>query len=131
MTQTQREPPGTCGAGLAANAALPAKLAELLRAQAEVLNRHIAGIDQTDVAAISEVAAYESLVRGFRGVASELRRLSDEMSSYRDLPMPRHDAQVLGAPGGQMDAFREFVAAEQELLGMLQVKLEAERRFLG
>lgn len=128
---TQGQNPTTCGAGLAANAVLPGKLADLLGAQAAVLERHIGGIDQTDATASTEVQAYQSLVRGFRDAATELRGLADEMASYRELPMPRHDPRVLAAPGGQMDAFRQFVAVERELSGLLQAKIEGEERLLG
>jgi hypothetical protein len=116
----------TCGEGLAANAVLPAKLAELMAAQAEVLERHTRALDPTDAAARKEFDAYTKLERAHRDVASELANLAEEMASYRELPMGRHDMRVMSDPKGQVEAFRHFVAVERELLALLQTKLEAE-----
>jgi hypothetical protein len=52
------------------------------------------------------------------------------MTSYRNLPMGRHDMTVMTDPKGQMEAFRCFVAVERELLALLQTKLEAEEELL-
>ena len=51
MEQMEHGDRPTCGEGLAANAVLPAKLAELMAAQAEVLKRHTRALDLTDAAA--------------------------------------------------------------------------------
>jgi hypothetical protein len=59
-------------------------------------------------------------------VASDLSRLAQEMTGYRDLPMARHDLAVMASPEEQMASFRRFVAVEQELLALLQANLEAE-----
>src|ERR671935_3226006 len=56
----------TCGKGLAANAALPAKLAELVAARAEVLERHTQALDLTDPNARHELDAYTALARAPR-----------------------------------------------------------------
>jgi hypothetical protein len=120
----------TCGEGLAANAVLPAKLADLMAAQAEVLERHTRALDPTDVAAQNELDAYTKLERAHRDVAGELAELAEEMASYRDLPMGRHDMTVMTDPRGQVEAFRRFVAVERELLALLQTKLEGEGELL-
>ena len=120
----------TCGEGLAANAVLPAKLAELMAVQAEVLERHTRALDPTDAAAQKELDAYTRLVRAHRDLASELADLAEEMASYRELPMGRHDMTVMTDPKGQMEPFRRFVAVEREFLGLLQAKLEAEEELL-
>ena len=130
MEQTEHGDRPTCGEGLAANAVLPAKLAELMAAQAEVLKRHTRALDLTDAAAQKELDAYTSLERAHRDVASELADLAEEMASYRNLPMGRHDMTVMTDPKGQMEAFRRFVAVEQELLALLQATLEVEDKLL-
>jgi hypothetical protein len=126
----QRDWP-TCGEGIAANAALPAKLAELLAAQAEVLERHTRALDLSDAAAQQELAAYTRLVRLQRDVAGDLAGLAEAMTGYRNLPMGRHDMTVMTDPNGQMAAFQQFVAVERGLLALLQTKLEAEEQLLG
>jgi hypothetical protein len=120
----------TCGEGLAANAVLPAKLAELVAAQAEVLERHTRALDLTDAAAQKELDAYTKLERAHRDVAGELADLAEEMASYRELPMARHDMTVMSDPKGQMEAFRRFVAVERELLALLQTKLGGEEELI-
>ena len=130
MEQMEHDDRPTCGEGLAANAVLPAKLAELMSAQAEVLKRHTQALDLTDATTQKELDAYTRLERAHRGVASELASLAEEMASYRNLPMGRHDMTVMTDPKGQMEAFQRFVAVERELLALLQAKLEAEEKLL-
>ena len=131
MEQMEHDDQPTCGKGLAANAVLPAKLAELLSAQAEVLRRHARSLDLTDANAQVELDAYTRLEQAHRGVAAAPADLAEEMASYRDLPMGRHDMAVMTHPRGQMEAFRRFVAVERGLLTLLQAKLEAEEKLLG
>ena len=52
------------------------------------------------------------------------------MTSYRNLPMARHDLAVMAGPRGQMEAFQRFVALEQELVGLLISKLASEQELL-
>ena len=130
MERMEHDDQPTCGEGLAANAVLPAKLAELMAARAEVLKRHTRALELADAAAQKEFDAYISLERAHRDVASELADLAEEMASYRNLPMGRHDMTVMTDPKGQMEAFRRFVAVEQELLALLQATLEVEEKLL-
>ena len=116
----------TCGKGLAANADLPDLLSKLLSVRAEVLERHTKALDLSDPNAQKELDAYTSLARTHRGVASELSGLARRMAGYRDLPMARHDMQVMAVREGQAAAYRQFVATERELLDLLQTKLQAE-----
>jgi hypothetical protein len=130
MERMDHDDQPTCGEGLAANAVLPAKLAELMSARAEVLKRHTRALDLSDTAAQEELDAYTSLERAHRDVASELADLAEEMASYLSLPMGRHDVTVMSDPKGQMEAFRRFVAVEQELRALLQATLEVEEKLL-
>ena len=120
----------TCGKGLAANAVLPARLAELLTVQAEVLERHGQAIDLTDPHGQAELDAYTALARAHRASAAELAKLAEQMASYRDLPMARHDMTVMTNPQGQMEAFRRFVAIEQQIMAVLQAKLQEDQKLL-
>jgi hypothetical protein len=130
MEQTEHGDRPTCGEGLAANAVLPAKLVDLMTAQAEVLKRHTRALDPIDATAQKELDAYAKLERAHRDVAGELADLAEEMASYRTLPMGRHDMTEMADPKGQMEAFRRFVAVERELLALLQAKLEADEGLL-
>lgn len=116
----------TCGKGLAANAALPEQLARLLSERAEVLERHTKALDPSDPTAKRELEAYTSLVRTHRDVAAQLAGLARQMADCRDLPMPDHDMRVMTDPDGQAAAFRRLVAAERDLLELLQAKLQQE-----
>jgi hypothetical protein len=116
----------TCGKGLAANAVLPEQLATLLSARAEVLERHTKALDLSDPNAQQELDAYTALARAHWGIAARLADLAQQMAGYRDLPMARHDMRVMADPQGQAAAFRYFVAAEQQLLELLQTKLQQE-----
>jgi hypothetical protein len=120
----------TCGKGVASNAVLPAKLAELMAARAEVLQRHSKALDPADPAARQELDAYTKLVEDHRRVADELVDLARQMASYRGLPMGRHDLAVMSDPSGQAAAFRSFVEIERQLLGLLHSKLEEEDKLL-
>ena len=120
----------TCGQGLAANAVLPAKLAHLMAARAEVLERHTKALDLTDPNAQRELDAYTTLARAHRGIATELTKLAQQMAGYRNLPMARHDVDVLADPEGQAEAFKRFVAIERELQALLRAKLEEEEELL-
>src|SRR5687768_17638173 len=128
MEQMERDDRPTCGKGLAANAVLPAKLAELIAAQGEVLKRHARALDPADATAQAELDAYTRLERAHGAVARELASLAEEMASYRNLPMCRHNMTVITDPKGQTEAFRRFLAMERELLALLQAKLEAEEK---
>jgi hypothetical protein len=121
----------TCGKGLAANAVLPARFAELLAARAEVLERHMQAIDPTDPNGQEELDAYAALALAHRASAAELAKLAQQMAGYRDLPMARHDMTVMTNPEGQMEAFRRFVAIEREVVALLQAKLEEEQKLLA
>ena len=121
----------TCGKGLAANAVLPAKLGELMDAQAEVLERHMKALDRSDPNAQAELDTYAKLARAHRGIASELSNLAAQMAGSRDLPMARHDMAVMADPGGQMEAFGHFVALEKELQEVVQTKGEEDARLLA
>ena len=121
----------TCGQGLAANAVLPAKLAELVAAQADVLERHTRALDPSDPDAQRELEAYASLTGAYRALTAELTRVAEEMAGCRDLPMVRHDMAVMTDPQGQAEAFRRFVGVERELLALLQAKLDRESELLA
>jgi hypothetical protein len=121
--------PSTCGEGLAQSAVLPTKLGELAAAMATVLEVHMTSLDLADDNARPEYDAYRRLVNDYRAIAAQLQATGAAMASYRDLPMGRHDEQVLSSPAA-VDAFEHFVTAEQELLALLQTRVAQEEQML-
>ena len=120
----------TCGKGLAANAALPAKIAELTAAVAEILERHMKALDMSDENSRREHALYDRLSREHRDSAAALADTAERMASARDLPMGAHDMAVMADPA-MSAAFERFVRLEEELLQLLQSRLEEDRAMLA
>jgi hypothetical protein len=120
----------TCGKGLAANAALPAKLGDVMHSVARVLESHTKALDLEDDSARQEYNAYVRLVEQHRRMAAELHALGQEMVSYRDLPMGRHDPEAMSNTEAA-DVFERLVIVEQELLSLLERRLQDHRPLLS
>jgi hypothetical protein len=120
----------TCGQGVAENAALPARLAEVTEALAENLRVHMQALELDDEAARQEHAVYLRLVEEHRQTAARLRAVARQMAAARDLPMGRHDHTALSSPE-VADVFRRFVAAKQELADLLEQTGEQDRQLLA
>jgi hypothetical protein len=120
----------TCGKGLAENSALPAKLGDLTESMAEILEFHMGALDLEDNDSRREHEAYRELVRDHRRNATELRETARRMANYYDLPMGRHDTSVMSSPRA-VQALEKFVKLEDELLSMLQKRMEADRKMLS
>ena len=112
------EKPHTCGEGLAAHAAIPLKLAELIASLAQNLELHATSLLEDEAARV-EHAAYVSLESRARDVAVALRSLGDQMAGSRDLPMGGHDVARLSAPPA-VQAFEEYARITRDLLALLQ-----------
>jgi hypothetical protein len=120
----------TCGRGLAEHAALPAQLAEVVEAMASNLQVHMQALELDDEAARQEHAVYLRLAEEQRQAAARLRAVAAEMADARDLPMGRHDTELLSSPEVG-DALQRFVKAKQELLTRLQRMVEQDQRMLA
>ncbi|HEY3173640.1 MAG TPA: hypothetical protein VGK86_13815 [Thermoanaerobaculia bacterium] len=120
----------TCGKGLAEQSALQANLGELTDSMAEILEIHMGALDLQDNDSRREHEAYRELVSDHRRIAAALRETARRMAGYRDLPMGRHDTSVMSSPRA-VEAFEKFVKLEQELMSMLQKRLEADRKMLS
>src|SRR2546423_1227487 len=123
------ETQSTCGRGLAEHSVLPAKLGEWAAAVAENLERHTEALDLTDESSRKERDAYLDLAKEHRQIATQLQTTARQMAGYRDLPMGRHDPKAMTSPGLR-DAFEKFVRLEQELVGLLQKRVEQDRQML-
>jgi hypothetical protein len=108
---------------------LPAKLGELAAALAEVLDTHTKALDLDDENARQERDAYLQLADQQRRAAAQLLATSKEMAGYRDLPVASHDPTVM-ASAEVADIFEKFVNVENELLALLQGRIEQDRAML-
>jgi hypothetical protein len=120
----------TCGQGLAAQAVVPATLADVVDAEAEVLEVHMRALDRADPDAKAEYEAYDALAVRHREAANHLRTLASSMRAHRDLPMGRHDMAAMTGPA-PLDAFEGFVRAKQELQTLLGESAEPDRQMLA
>jgi hypothetical protein len=120
------QPPPTCGEGLAENAVLPARLAAVTSALADVLEAHVKTLDLDDEHARSEHDAYTKLVDEHRDAAARLRAVAERMAGYRDLPMGAHD--VAKSTGSEpRSAFEAFVAVKRELRDLLDEQARTDQ----
>jgi hypothetical protein len=119
----------TCGKGLAANAALPERTANLLIAIAAVLDNHTRALDPGDASGELEISAYRRIVDEHRAAAERLAALARAMKSYRDLPMAEHDMAVL-TNAESIAAMAAFVRAEEELVPLLRDRITEHREML-
>lgn len=122
--------PKTCGQGLAERSELPAKLSALSAALADNLEKHQRTLDFTDNNARAEHDAYDAVANALRNAATELQETADRMASYRDLPMPRHDASAMTSPEIR-DAFARFIERERDLSTFLNTLIQQDRTMLG
>jgi hypothetical protein len=120
----------TCGKGLADNATLPARLGELTSALGSILEAHIPSLDLTDDHSRREREVYQDLAEELRRAGLRLETIARQMAGSRDLPMGRHEEAAMASPAVQ-HAFQRFVLLEQELLTMLQRRLEQDRHMLA
>ena len=121
--------PTTCGKGLAANSVLPATMADMIEALSTVLAIHSKALDLKDERSRQEHVAYSQLAQECADIAHLLRTAAQRMSGYRDLPMGRHDVNVMAA-SGPVEAFERFVNREQELLALLRARLPIDQNML-
>ena len=120
----------TCGKGLAENAALPAKVSELTAAMGAVLEAHIPSLELTDERSRKEHEVYQRLVGDFRQAAVQLEAIARQMGESRHLPMGRHDEAAMASPDVRR-SFERFVQLEQELVALLQRRLELDQQMLA
>lgn len=120
----------TCGTGLAEQAALPAKLAELSASLAKVLEVHQKSLVLSDPDATLEHEAYTKVARQHREVAAQLQASASQMAEYRDLPAAKHDESAV-AGRAAFEAFEQFVNIEQDLLTLLQDAVTEGREMLA
>jgi hypothetical protein len=120
----------TCGKGLAENAVLLAKLGELTSAVGDILDAHIPTLDLADEHSRKEHEVYQRLAEDHRRAGLRLAAIAGQMASSRDLPMGRHDEAAMAAPT-VLHSFQRFVRLEEDLVTLLQHRLEQDRQMLG
>jgi hypothetical protein len=121
--------PSTCGQGLSSRSALPAKLGELLAAQAQVLEAHMRALDPADADARKELDAYAKLVTDHRNIADRLSGIAVQMTDYRNLPIAAHNEEAMSDAVAHK-AFERFVRLEHELTTLLQELVQEDQQML-
>ncbi|WP_369135667.1 hypothetical protein [Modestobacter sp. I12A-02662] len=111
----------TCGRGLAQNAAVPAALAAAAAGLAQNLEVHVRALDPGEAAAAEEQGVYQRVAHRLRRAAAELQAAAAEMASAVDLPMGAHDMAAITTTD-VLDAFRDHVAAEDDLRRLLEAR---------
>jgi hypothetical protein len=124
------EPEPTCGTGVADQAVLPARLADLTDSLAAVLEIHQQALDRADPNARLELEAYQEVAQALRASAAQLKETAGRMAASRTVPMGRHDGEALSSPRA-IQAFASFVTAKQELLTLLRDQIEEDERMLA
>ena len=119
----------TCGQGLADYSLLPARLGELIACVAEVIEAHTGALVSNDEATQKELGVYLKLTRQHREIGALLEATGEEMAGHRDLPMGKHDPKAMSSPR-PVEAFQSLVKAEEDLLALLQKRVEEDRRML-
>jgi len=105
-------------------------MGEVLAGMAQNLDAHHRALDASDPAARQELIAYITLLTEQRHTADGLRTTAQHMTDYRDLPMGKHDMQLMTTPQ-VLAAFTAFVKAEQALLKLRQARIEQDRVMLA
>jgi hypothetical protein len=120
----------TCGRGLAEHSALPGMLGKLVAAVGEVLAEHIKALDLEDMNSKQEYEAYKSLVHQHREIARKLEVIAREMEGYRDLPMGKHEQEVMLTDRAVV-VFENYIWSKRDLLVFLKSILEFDQAILG
>ncbi len=120
----------TCGKGLEEHSSLSTKMGEVIGVVAENLELHIGTLDLTDERSRIERDGYDQLVRQHRDLAASLKSTAAQMAGYRDLPMGRHDENALMDPK-RLNAFETLVQQEEQLLALLQLRLNQHQQMLA
>jgi hypothetical protein len=119
----------TCGEGMAERATLPATVAALMRALAEVLAVHQRALDGRDENATKELTAYVHVEEALREAVTQLESAATQLRACRDLPPASHDVSIVGGAAAA-GAFRSFVDVEQETLELLRTTLDQDHNLL-
>lgn len=120
----------TCGEGIAAHAALPAKLADLMTGMADTLAAHRRALDLSDSAGQQEDDAYATLIAEEAEIAALLKSAAQRMEGYRTLPMAVHDERTMN-DSATLAPYARYVGLQRELLDMLRESIEEGESMLG
>ena len=119
----------TCGKGLAENSVLPAMLGDVIAGMAKNLETHMKALDLTDQNSRAEFDAYQKLVKELQQAAAQLQAIANQMKAYRDLPMGKHNEEVMTQPEVR-EVFEAFVDRKQALLSLLNQTTERDNKLL-
>ena len=128
LSEILREPPPTCGVGLAQHATVPTRIGLLFRALAETLELHRGTLMLNDPNARAEDYAYQHLASSYRQLAMLVQGTASKMAEYRELPAAAHDPRAFGPD--HVKAFARYVKAQSRLLSILKGAAERDEELL-
>lgn len=120
----------TCGKGIAARSPLPARMADVANAMAEIFAFHQKSLPLNDDAAAAELRTYARIEEQLRSIAAFLQSLAQTMADAYAMPMAPHDFSVL-ATAENAGTFGRFIASEQQLFEYLREAVEKDRAMLA
>jgi hypothetical protein len=94
------------------------------------ISRHTEALNLSDKNAKDEHAVYLRLVQQHRAIAGQLDAVGEEMADYHDLPMGKHDPEAMSSPR-VVAAFERYLKVEQELVALLQERVEQDQTILA
>jgi hypothetical protein len=96
---------------------------------ADILEAHMPALDLTDERSRREYEVYRRLAEDHRQAGLRLGAIGKQMAGFRDLPIGRHHEKAMAAPA-VVESFQKFVGLEQELLALLQRRVEQDGQML-
>ena len=119
----------TCGIGLARHATIPGRIAGMFEGLAETLDLHRRMLVGDDPAARQEDEVYQDLAARWKQIAALTAQAAAAMAAQRELPMGAHDQTAWG--GAHVRAFETFVKGQLDVLALLRVAADRDRRMLA
>jgi len=108
----------TCGTGMAAHAGLPAAMAEVMVATADILDDHARWVAQSqDEHAAAEALLWARIAAQHRSVAGLSAALAWDMRSAADLPDAPHDFSKMDP--AVRDLMQRYVTVARSLASLL------------
>ena len=119
----------TCGQVMAAKAAMPAKLAEMLTAINDNTAMHAKWAGTKDKAAKGEHDAMMKVVKDHKAMIAAANKTSKDMAAMKDMPPCKHDMKTMDPK--MMDGMTKALALQKEFAAMLIKDAEMSEKMMA